>query len=133
MRTFNSDQWKAIIARQEMYVGDRLNQYLACISDQDAEQFEKLFSKQNVTLTRKGSYLIAHRVNDMLDADNFIATFLVKGVGNLELFRRIGDLICRDDAPIFRNLPNVPRVNDAFASARQYIANRQAESHDCPP
>jgi hypothetical protein len=133
MHAFNSEQWKTVVDRQEMSIGDHLDQFRACVSDLDANEIEALFTEKNgTTLSRKGSYLLAHRANDMLDADNFIATFLIKQVGNVELFRRNGDLICRDDAPIIKNLPDTPRIKDSFVAMREYIANRHAASHDCP-
>jgi hypothetical protein len=88
MHAFSPKEWETIVARQELKIGDHEKAFRACISDQDAEEIKKIFSENIGTLTQKGTYLLAHRANNMLDADNFIATFLIKEVGNAELLKR---------------------------------------------
>jgi hypothetical protein len=123
MAKLETKDWILIIGRKELPVSSLKDEVLACFSDQDEKDIPTLLSNGNA-LTPKGAFVIASRLNAMLDADNFIAEFLLKGIGNPEMFKRIGDVICRDDGPILMRLPNDSRINDSFLAVRQYILSR---------
>jgi hypothetical protein len=89
----------------------------ACFSDQD----ENIKLLKDDDLTPRGASLIASRANAILEADSFIANFLLKKILNPEIFDRVRDLICRDDVLIINNLPTDPRTLDGFAPLRELI------------
>ena len=129
MAKFNEKHWSEIVARHPLPVPDLEDLVRACFSDQDEDKLTNFF--KDGALTRKGSFLIASRLNDMFDADTFIASFLLKNIGNPEMFQRIGAVICRDDEPILKRLPNIPRINDSFVAVRQYI--KSSQPNGCKP
>jgi hypothetical protein len=114
-KSLNPDQWNEVIARHELALPELREEVLACLSDKTESELHELFNSADSKLTRRGASAIAERVNDILDADNLVASFLVRRIGNVEMFQRIGHLICRDDKPIFERLPNVPRINDSLS------------------
>ena len=127
MLKFGPDDWAKVVARRELSLPTLREEVLACLSDQDEEPLKALFKDSSSTLTRKGTFLIANRLNEMLDADNLIAGFLLKKIGNPEMLKSIGDIICRDDRPIINGLPDIPRINASFASIREYIDPKRSD------
>jgi hypothetical protein len=131
MTKFDEAHWSEIIARRPLSVLIFKDLVLACFSDQDEDELPKLFDGE--TLTRKGAFLVASRLNDMLEADSFIASFLLKQIGNPQMFDRIAAVICRDDEPIIKRLPDIPRINDSFVAVRQYIKSSHPYGCQRPP
>ena len=85
---------------------------LACFSDQ--VDISKVLNNGN--LPARGVSLLASRANAIFDSDSFIARFLLKKIGNPDMFNHIRDVICRDDVRIINNLPKDERTLDSFAS-----------------
>src|SRR5215813_9884771 len=121
MSNFEENHWKQIVERQPMELSKLKGFVLACLSDQDPKELPRAFDKNSGQLSSYGSFLLASRANEMLDADSFIAGFLLKKIGDQDMLKPIGDAICRDDASIIGKLPNIKRLNESFLSLRQYV------------
>jgi hypothetical protein len=124
MLKFTANDWSSIVEREKFSLPGLKPEILKCLSDQDDAALATLFDEETGTLTAKGSYELASRLNAMLEADSFIAAFILKDVGNTQIFSRIGELICSDDKPIIAKLPDLPRIKDAFQSLRKYKDER---------
>ena len=113
-----------IAARHDFQLSKPLKEeVLACLSDQSTEELPELYDEQNNRLTRRGSSFIAHRANRMLSADNFVASLMVCKIGNVDMYVRIGEVICEEDRTIIEKLPNIGSITNSFAAVRQYIAS----------
>ena len=98
--------------REEVTRRPLVKEALACFSDQD--DISKVLNNGN--LPARGVSLLASRANAIVDSDSFIARFLLKKIGNPDMFDHISDVICRDDVRIINNLPKDERTLDSFAS-----------------
>ena len=59
----------------------------------------------------------------LLGADNFVASFMLGKIGNTELYKGFGDIICDEDRTIIDRLPHVPSIINSFGAVRRYIAS----------
>jgi hypothetical protein len=124
MEKLTTEEWVKIIAREELPISARGDlpsiekEVSACFSDQD--DMVKLLKEG--TLTRRGVALLASRANAIFDADSFIASFVLKKIGNTDMFDRIVNAICRDDPQIIKKLPGDPRTQDTLGWLRRFIA-----------
>jgi hypothetical protein len=122
MAQLETKDWDEIVARHEVTLPASLKEdLLACFSDQSANQTSELYDELSNKLTREGASFVVQRANQMLDADNFVASFMVHGIGNTELYAGIGEAICTGDKTIIERLPNVPAITNSIASIRQYV------------
>jgi hypothetical protein len=119
-----TEELAKIIAREEFSLSSRgadapslVKEVLACFSDLD--DISKFFNNGN--LTPRGVSLLASRANASLDSDSFIASLSLDKVGNPDMFKRVRDVICRDDVRIIDNLPKDERTLDSFVSLRRLI------------
>jgi|SRR5580700_4912754 hypothetical protein len=123
MAKFETADWNEIAARHEVQLTPTTKEgVLACFSDLSRNELPELYDQSNNKLTRRGASLVAQRANQMLSADNFVASFMVHNIGNIGLYTRVGEAICQEDRTIIERLPNIPSITASFASIRQYIA-----------
>ena len=73
--------------------------FMACFSDLSEQDIPQIFDKPSNSVKPKGASMLAERINQTLNADNLVATFLVHDIGNQDLLASIGLIIC-DDRPI---------------------------------
>jgi len=123
MGKFETDDWNEIVARNDNIRLSRAlpQDILACFSDRAANDLSELYDEKDNRLKKRGAAVLAERANQMLNADNFVASFIIHNIGNAVLFQRVREYICVQDKPIIEKLPNVPIVNTSFGSIREFI------------
>jgi hypothetical protein len=131
-----TNEWTKIIARKEFSVSSReggesplVGDARACFSDQD--DLDKFLKDGSLTL--RGVALLASRANAILEADDFIVSFILQKIGNQEMLYRVADLICRDDPQIIDSLPTDPRTRDSFTQLRKFRDALSPDGCRVPP
>lgn len=93
---------------------------IACFSDLDPAEVAKLYA--NNKLSVKGSYVLWHRIDGALEADNLAATFILRGMADeVVLEEEIGRDICRDDPTVLAELRKLKGYEGTFRALHETV------------
>lgn len=93
---------------------------MACLSDLDPADVAKLYADHKLSV--KGSYVLWHRIDAALEADNLAATFILRGMADeMVLEEELGRDICRDDPAILAELRKVKSYEATFSALHEIV------------
>ncbi len=93
---------------------------IACLSDLNPVEVAKLYADHRLSV--KGTYVLWHRINGALEADNLAATFILRGMADeVVLEEEIGRDICRDDPTVLAELRKVKGYEATFSALHEIV------------
>jgi hypothetical protein len=103
---------------------------IACFSDLDPVEIAKLYADHKLSV--KGSYLLWHRMDGALEADNLAATFVLRGMADeMLLEEEIGRDICRDDPIVLAEINKIKGYETSFSALK--VLTQKLKYPGCGP
>ena len=96
------------------------NAVIACFSDLDPAEVAKLYADGKLSV--KGSYVLWHRMDAALEADNLAATFILRGLADEVLLEEeLGRDMCRDDPIVLAELRKLKGYETSFGALHAIV------------
>lgn len=93
---------------------------MACFSDLDPAEIAKLYADHKLSV--RGSYVLWHRIDAALEADNLAATFVLRGMADeMLLEEELGRDICRDDPAVLAELRKLKTYEATFSALHELV------------